>query len=274
VKRTILWAVLCGALHAQQVQFSQLNRRVLEDRFARISGVNKERAAILQTLFAEAGCSGVQYEERRVRGSRFSNLVCTLKGSSDQTIFVTAHYDKVAFGEGAIDNWTGASLLPSLYESLSKTPRRLTFVFVATCDEEKGLVGSREFVAKLTREDRASAVANINIDSLGLTPTKIWVTRSDKTLVNLASAVAQGMKLPVSGMSVDKVGDSDSRPFFEKKIPVIDFHSLTSETFPILHTNMDSRIVMSWDDYYDSYRLISGFLAYLDGHPEAQPTHK
>lgn len=263
--------MLCGALDAQQVQFAQLNRKILEERFSRISGVSKERAAILQMLFAEAGCWGAQFEERRVRGSRLRNLVCTLPGSTDQTIYVTAHYDKADLGEGAIDNWTGSALLPSLYQTLSKAPRRLTFVFVAFCEEEKGLIGSRDFVDHLSREERGRIVADVNIDSIGLSPTKVWVRRSDKALVSLTVGIARAMNVTVEGVNVDKVGDSDSHSFAEKKIPVIDFHSVTNQTFHILHSARDRRDAVVWEDYYNTYRLISGMLAYLDAHPEAQP---
>jgi hypothetical protein len=69
-------------------------------------------------------------------------------------------------------------------------------------------------------------------------------------------------------MNVDNVGDSDSRPFAQKKIPVIDFHSLTSATLPILHTVKDVPSVHDPASYYNTYRLLIGFLAYLDIRPE------
>jgi Zn-dependent M28 family amino/carboxypeptidase len=197
-----------------------------------------------------------------------------LPGSTDEAIYVTAHYDKVESGEGAIDNWSGASLLPSLYQTLSKTPRRLTFVFVASCDEEKGLVGSRELLEQLSRQERARIVANFNIDSIGLGPTKIWLSRSHKALARIVAAAARAMKVPLEGMNVEKVGESDSRSFLNKKIPVIDFHSLTPENHHILHSMRDRRSEVVWDAYYDTYRLISASLAYLDGHPELQPARK
>src|ERR1043166_8306562 len=160
VTRAIFW-ILAGtaALFAQAVRFTQMDRGVLEKRFDRISPLNPERAVAIRELFAEAGCIGDKYVERPVRGTKFANLVCTLKGASDETIVVSAHYDKVKLGEGAIDNWSGASLLPTLYQSLAQHPRRLTFAFVAFCEEEAGLVGSTDFVGHLPRAERDRIIA-------------------------------------------------------------------------------------------------------------------
>ncbi len=69
----------------------------------------------------------------------------------------------------------------------------------------------------------------VNLDTLGLSPTKVWANRADRVLMALAANVAGRLDLPLSGMNVDGAGDSDSRPFYEKKIPVIDFHSVTGD---------------------------------------------
>ena len=42
---------------------------------------------------------------------------------------------------GAVDDWSGAVMLPSVYQSLKSKARRDTFVFVAFAGEEGGLLG-------------------------------------------------------------------------------------------------------------------------------------
>ncbi len=39
---------------------------------------------------------------------------------------------------------------------------------------------------------------------------------------------------------------------------------MTQETWPILHSAKDTMSAVKIDDYYDSYRLIAAYLAYLD----------
>ena len=72
------------------------------------------------------------------------------------------------------------------------------------------------------------------------------------------------MKLPIFSVNVDQVGTTDSESFADAKIPRITVHSLTQETLGILHTPKDQLSAIRFSDYYDSYRLIAGYIAYLD----------
>ena len=88
------------------------------------------------------------------------------------------------------------------------------------------------------------------------------------------AAIAQAMKLPIGVVNVDQVGSTDSEPFAKYKIPRITIHSVTQETWPILHSDKDKLSAIKMDDYYATYRLLAGYLAYLDtylGSKAAQP---
>ena len=65
-----------------------------------------------------------------------------MDGKLDSLIIVGGHFDLAESGRGVVDNWSGSSLLPSLYQSLKSVPRRHNFVFVGFTDEEKGMVGN------------------------------------------------------------------------------------------------------------------------------------
>ena len=45
------------------------------------------------------------------------------------------------YGEGVVDNWSGASLLPSLFESLESQALQRTFRFIGLAEEETGSSG-------------------------------------------------------------------------------------------------------------------------------------
>ena len=47
-------------------------------------------------------------------------------------------------------------------------------------------------------------------------------------------------------------------------MPAICIHSVTTETFPILHSPRDHLDAIHLDDYYDTYLLMRAYLAYLD----------
>ena len=264
----LLIAQLELSLSAEQVRFDRVRRQVIAERLERVSEKkaksNRERKEALRELFEEAGCKGDWLTEQPVKGSRVPNVICTLQGTGDWVIVVGAHFDKVRIGKGLVDNWSGALLLPSLFQSLSGQSRQFTFVFIGFTNEERGLVGSEFYVKHLTEENRAKIRAMVNMDSLGLSSTKVWVSRADKNLLLALSRLAHAMKLPVDGVNVEKVGDSDSKPFARNGIPSIDFHSVTQDTLPILHSRRDNLSAIVLEDHYNTYYLLAAYLAFLD----------
>jgi Zn-dependent M28 family amino/carboxypeptidase len=199
-----------------------------------------------------------------VHNSTAPNVICTLPGTGEGVIVVGAHFDHSDKGDGVVDNWSGASLLPSLYQSLSSKPRHHTFVFISFTDEEKGFVGSRAYVAGLAGAEIARIRGMINIDTLGLGPTEVWVSNSDPTLVKTLFSAASNMGLAAKEMNVDGVGDSDGQSFKLRGIPIITLHSVTMENLKVLHSDRDNLSAIRLGDYYGSYRLIAGYLSLLD----------
>ncbi len=258
----LVWLLTSASLLSAQAQYLQLGPQVIEGRLKRAPGKNEEREVELAKIFREAGC---QPSEQPVKGSHQPNVICVLPGSSDSVVVVGAHFDKVAEGDGIVDDWSGAALLPSLYQSLALEPRAHTFVFVGFTDEEKGLVGSESYVKHLTPEQRKKIAAMVNLECLGLSTTEVWVSHSDAQLVQLLDRVANNVKLPLNGVNVEQVGTADSESFAGYKIPRITIHSVTQQTLPILHSKADNIKALNEDFYYDSYRLIANYLTVADG---------
>ncbi len=250
----------------QSIHFTPVSREVVEARLGRYAGNNKQREATLKQMFAEAGCDDQHVSEQPVKGSKQPNVICVLPGSSDKVIIVGAHFDRVSEGDGVVDNWSGASLLPSLYEAVKVEPRKHTYVFIGFTDEEQGEVGSRFYARQMTSEQVSSTDAMVNMDTLGLSSAEVWTSHSDKRLIQEIAYVAQQMNVPVTGMNVEQVGSTDSVQFAARKIPSITIHSLTQESWNagILHTSKDKFTAMRLDDYYQTYHLLAGYIAYLD----------
>ncbi|MGA8152901.1 MAG: M28 family peptidase [Terriglobales bacterium] len=250
---------------AQAIRYHLAPREVVEARLGKYAGSNKEREATLRQLFADAGCDQ-HVSEQAVKGSKVPNVVCLLPGSSDRTVIVGAHFDHVSEGDGVVDNWSGASLLPSLYEAVKVEPRKHTYIFIGFTDEEPGEVGSHFYVKRLTKEQVSDTDAMVNMDTLGLAPTEVWVSHSDRRLTALIVYLAKQLNLPVTGANIEQVGSSDGEQFAERKIPRITIHSLTQETWNahILHTSRDKLSAIKLDDYYQTYHLLAAYLALLD----------
>jgi Peptidase family M28 len=241
-------------------------RGLIEKRLKSFASDNQVRETIIRKWFAESGCVKPNLSEESVRPALPPNVICVMPGETHEVIVVGAHTDKVpSAGDGIVDNWSGASLLPSLLFSLGTQKRHHTFVLVGFTGEERGLIGSEYYVDHLSQNERAHIEAMVNMDSLGLTPTKVWASHADKALLDALDSVAAASKLPVSTMNVDNLGTTDSESFASYQIPRITLHSVTPQKMHILHSADDELSVIRMDDYYDSYHLIAEYLAYLDG---------
>ncbi len=255
------------ALSAGGVRYGTVSPAVIKSRLEKYGGNNKQREQTLKQLFADAGCDDKHLSEQSAKGSKLPNVVCILPGKSDRYIIVGAHFDRVSEGDGVVDNWSGASLLPSLYQSLINEPRQHTYIFIGFTDEERGEVGSRFYARQMTASQISATDAMVNMDTLGLGPTKIWASHSDKQLTDTLLQTANQLKISVGGVNVDKIGaSSDGEQFAERKIPRITIHSFTQESFDarIIHTSKDRLSAIQLEDYYQTYRLVAAYLAVLD----------
>jgi Zn-dependent M28 family amino/carboxypeptidase len=266
VASAIALLALCARGTDETVQYKPVSREIVESRLRKYAGNDQQREATLMEMFADAGCDGHHVSEQAVKGAKQPNVICVLPGGSDKVIIVGAHFDHVPAGDGVVDNWSGASLLPSLYEAVKVEPRKHTYIFVGFTDEEKGEVGSHFYAGQMTREQVAATDAMVNMDTLGLAQTEIWASHSDHRLSSALVYIAKQLGLPVKSVNVDQIGSTDSVQFTARKIPSITIHSLTQETWNarILHTSKDRISAMRLDDYYQTYDLLAAYLAFLD----------
>jgi hypothetical protein len=259
-------------ISAQVVHFRLQTRAAVEAHLKSFSDRNGEREALIRKWFAESGCKDANLSEQALDRRLPPNVICMLPGETQEAIVVGAHTDKVeSFGDGVVDNWTGAVLLPALLYSLSAQARHHTLIFAGFSGEEKGLAGSRSYVDHLTSEQRAHIEGMVNFDSLGLGPTEVWASHADKVLLDALAAIALVSKLPVTVMNPENGATADSESFARYHIPRITLHSVTRQTWSILHSRRDKMSAVKMNDYYDSYKLIAEYLAYLDDRLKPAP---
>lgn len=262
--RIALSAVIVCPLFAQGVKiaYDPVSADVVTARLKLNPSSNGDRAAALRKLFEEAGCTGAKLSDQAVAGAKQPNVICTF-GGAGSTIVVGAHFDTPEIGSGVVENWSGASLLPSLYQSLQGAQRKHKFVLIGFTDRERGRRGSAFYVKSLGGE-QAKVKAMIDIEKLGLTPTKIQMQGCDKGLSVKLAGIAKAVNLPVTGADNLAVGESDARSFQSANIPVISIHSVAGDARKIPGTKADLFMAIHMTEYYDSYRLIAAYLAYLD----------
>lgn len=100
------------------------------------------------------------------------NIEATLEGrNNDSGVFVVcAHYDSVDVSPGADDDGSGVSIVLSAADILSDYVFNSTIKFVLFSGEEQGLLGSRDYVARIL-ERNVNVVGVLNLDGLGYAAT-------------------------------------------------------------------------------------------------------
>ena len=132
--------------------------------------VAKFRKALGEPADVTEADSNVQTERFSNSNENYYNIVARLvKDGTDKQIIIGAHYD-VSNGAGAADNAAGVAALyltmQTLVQNADKVPFNITFV--AFDGEEQGLLGSQEFVKKLSAEQLLNTLVMFNIDSIAL----------------------------------------------------------------------------------------------------------
>ena len=222
----LLSAAAVASAQPPRLEFKVLGEGVLQDRLRLANPNNPERYKILKGLFAESGCRDDILREQPVRGSKEPNMICGLHGTGDhpRRIVVGAHFDCNG-GDGIIDDWSGAVLLPTLFEFVAGTHRRHAFEFVAFSAEEKGLLGSRAYLKSIPKSDRDQIAVVIVMDSLGLTPTKCWVKGS--------TARTRQFRVPTCRRAETRLSRGECRPSGYDGFPALQ-RSAYSRTLPPL----------------------------------------
>jgi hypothetical protein len=260
-----LIAVACilfaTGITAEDLKYGVLSSDLVLARLKNAPLKNSDRVLVLEQMFRDAGC---QPTEETVKHLHEPNVLCILPGKTNSTIIIGGHLDHVEKGTGIVDDWSGASMLPSLYQSIAHEPRTHTFVFIGFAGEEEGMVGSEFYAKQLTPDERKQIVAMVNLECLGIGKTEVWTSHSDPELIHMLMAVAQSLKLPLGGVNVERVGTTDSESFAHYGISRMTITAITQSTWALLHSNDDNIKAIQPELYYDSYRLIVPYLALLD----------
>ena len=226
---------------------------------------NQQRAARLKAMFASYGCHGGWLSEQKLADAGAPNIICRLPGETDRIIIVGAHFESSTSPQRPIDNWRAAALLPSLFESLRPRARRHTIIFVGFVDQGNQPDGAEWYAAHLSPAELSRVDAMVNLDALGFSPTKVWTSHSDKDLVHALVVTMYALKLAGSQIDIEAAGATDSQPFAARNVPQITIHSMT-------HAHLEGEIPRQFrpDNFYDTYRLICGYVSFLDASLKAR----
>ncbi|MDO8802979.1 MAG: M28 family peptidase [Elusimicrobiota bacterium] len=163
-----------------------------------------------------------------------ANIVGVAEGTKKpgEYLVLCAHYDHLAPESGAIfpgadDNASGVALLIELARHYAKNPGARSIIFAAFDGEERGRLGSKDFVSGLSPAVRAKINAALNFDTVGrLEAGKILVLgagSSDKWVhIFRGAGFVTGSDYELVKEDLDS---SDQASFIEAGIPAVQFFS-------------------------------------------------
>ncbi|HRH42545.1 MAG TPA: M20/M25/M40 family metallo-hydrolase [Pyrinomonadaceae bacterium] len=260
---TLLIFIFAFNLFAQQSNSIISTQESLTESVKLAPCESKERLETVRKLFAQMDDKEDEITIEKFNKEKIKNVVVKLKGKSDETVIVGAHYDKTDEGCGAIDNWTGVSIIAHLYKTLRQMQTEKSYIFVAFDKEELGLLGSDAMVRAIPKESRSKYCAMVNLDSFGFTAPFSLQQATNSKMVEIAKEIAEEGKIKFVDVLIEGA-DADSSSFKRNKIPAITFSGLDNKWQTYLHSKNDQFERINMASVYLGYRFALAFIGKLD----------
>lgn len=237
----------------------------IDERDLRPHVVGEERKVMCAMVNVKEGMKLVKNKVKTVKISidqreyegQSQNVVCTIPGSLDQYIVLSAHYDSTALSHGAYDNMTGCVGILAIADALKGKTHNFGLKLVFCGSEERGLLGSKAYV-KDHSEELEKCVLNINLDMIGTYMGK-FISRvsAEEKLTSYISYMAAEKGFPVAAKS--GVYSSDSTPFADAGVPAISFARMANENMVEIHCRYDLKDVLSMSQLESDIEFITEF---------------
>ena len=222
----------------------------------RIPGVNINAKSAIALVSKGVQTAKIVLKQEEYEGES-RNVVLDLPGEIDEYIVLTAHYDSTSLSNGAYDNMSGSIGLLSIAEHFKTAPHRYGMRFIWCGSEERGLLGSKAYVAA-HEEELKSIVLNINLDMIGCIMGKfISCCTTEEKLVHYITYVGaeEGFGIAVN----QDVYSSDSTPFADKGVPAVSFARAAGGNTATIHNSYDTIAVMSGEQMVKDIEFLTAF---------------
>lgn len=227
---------------------------------------NDEREKTLQDLYAKAGAKSdeIRLMDVPMNGQVAGHNVMVLKkGESPTTIVLGGHLDKVNIGDGVIDDWSGCIIVKNIYQALRETKTKHNILFVGFTMEERGLLGSKQFVQTVQDSKSPEMMAMANFECFGVSDPHIWANVAHEKMKALAHKVAKEQKIDLTEHTIPGTG-ADNVPFERAGVPSITLDGLPTEKIRLIHSVNDNFESIDPASYETGYKLSLEFVRALD----------
>lgn len=187
------------------------------------------------------------------------NVITEIKGSKypDEVVVYTAHYDTVRFSKGYFDNSTGCAMVMELMRHYTENPPLRTVRFIFCGAEERGLYGSKAYVAAHGEELKNIRLC-INLDMAGpVLGREMANVTAEESLCHALTFIYKEVGYPM--VVRQDIYSSDSIPFADKGVPGINFFRSASPGTSRIHCRYDVKEILSGE----SLAKTTGFVKFF-----------
>ncbi|HNX14880.1 MAG TPA: M28 family metallopeptidase [Oscillospiraceae bacterium] len=188
-----------------------------------------------------------------------ANVITEIKGTKypDEVITYTAHYDSVVFSHGMYDNAAGSVILLEMAAYFIKNPPLRTLRFIWCGSEERGLLGSKDYIK--THESELDKIRlSINVDLAGpVIGRDTAIVLAEEKVCHVIEFMYKELGRPMSTRW--DTYSSDCIPFADKGIPAVNFVRFGAGTASDCHNRHDTLKPLSADSLRNTAEFVAMF---------------
>ena len=222
-----------------------------------IPGVNINAKSAIELVKRGVKKVRIKLQQEQWEG-KSRNVILDMPGEKEEYIVLTAHYDSTSLSQGAYDNMSGSVGLLGIAEYFTTHPHSHGLRFVWCGSEERGLLGSKAYVAD-HKEDLDKIVLNVNLDMIGCIMGKfIACCTTEEKLCHYIEYFSNELGFPIA---VNQgVYSSDSTPFADAGVPALSFARIAPNNTATIHNSYDTLAVMSMEQMALDIDFLNAFV--------------
>ncbi|MBR6533900.1 MAG: M28 family peptidase [Clostridia bacterium] len=194
-----------------------------------------------------------------------NNVILDIKGETDETVVISAHYDSTPFSVGAYDNMSSCIGLLYLEEYFSQKPLRRNIRLLWCGSEERGLLGSLEY-CRLHKNELKNTVLNINLDMLGSVLGEFAAfSCANEEMKDFFEKFFKKHRFPASVRYA--IRSSDSNSFVHYGVPAVSFARYAPSGASAIHTRYDTAKTVCPKQLLKDMKIIAKYAEYIANTP-------
>lgn len=223
----------------------------------KIPGVNINAKDAIAIVNQGAKMAKIHLVQDEYKGES-RNVILDLPGEISEYIVLTAHYDSTSLSQGVYDNMSGSIGILAMAEHFAKNPHHFGIRVIWCGSEERGLLGSKAYVANHP-EELGRIVLDVNLDMIGSIMGKfVAVSTAEEKLCSYISYFANELGFGIE--SSQDVYSSDSTPFADAGIPAVTFARDAPSNTATIHNSYDTMAVMNMEHMAKDIDFICAFV--------------